>query len=632
MKHRFARDTMTYDTFEDIDAHFARFIGEMAGSDAPDLIIAAALVSRATRNGNVCLYLKHYAGQTVHLADLLNSPFTCPKFDIWYQTLLRQPVVGYPGQYCPLILDDAGRLYLYRYWAYEKDLAQGLLARAGGEDPVVDYVRLQASLQRHYPYAPDQTNDAQRIASALAVLKRLCIVVGGPGTGKTTAIARTLAIMQEQNPHEAMRIMMAAPTGKAAVQLQDTLQRIKPRLNVDPNIRKMIPEEVTTIHRLLKPIAGSPFFKHDQHNPIQTDALVVDEASMVDLPLMYKLLQALPNSARLLLVGDKNQLASVETGAVLGDICNADRMEGFSAPFEQVLINVGATEPEKSLAANSGLHTLADHIVVLHHPYRFKPESGIGRLSQAVNQGRVSETLQLLRSEAYSDIGWESEMKREPLLARLVQFVIQGYRDYLTCKDPQQALERMHSFKVLCAVNHGPWGVEAVNRMASERLSLEGLISLRTSSPWYAGRPVMITRNDHRLGLFNGDMGLTWRNRRNGDSTYAVYFKSPRGGYRRFAPHQLPPHQTVYATTVHKSQGSEFDHVVLVLPKPDQKVLSRELIYTAITRARRRFVVLGSSEAIEKAVERPIARTSGLQGLLWAPTTENASTSGQDVK
>jgi exodeoxyribonuclease V alpha subunit len=610
---------MTDEPLEHIDTHFARFIGQTAGSQDPDLIMSAALVSRATRNGNVCLHLRQHAGKRVTLPGVSASPHTLPAFDTWCRQLMRQPVVGKPGEYCPLVLDDVGRLYLYRYWAYERGLAQALLARTCAKDPVIDHQCLRESLQRHYQRQPGAAFDAQCIASAVAVLKRLCIVVGGPGTGKTTAIARMLAVLLEQPLQPPPRIMLATPTGKAAAQMQATLRHLKSELNSPPHIRDAIPETVETIHRLLQPISGSPYFRHDHQNPIPAEVLVVDEASMVDLPLMYKLLQALSASARLILVGDRDQLASVEAGAVLGDICDPTHMHTFTAPLQQSLVALGAMEIEACHGSDTDPPAMADHIVVLDRPHRFEVEGGIGRLSRAVNQGRSAKTLALLQDGALTDIEWIPDTEPERLLARLAQFVIQGYRNYLASDDPHQALEKLQSFQVLCAVNHGRWGVDAINRLATATLAADGLIATRTASSWYAGRPVMITRNDHQLDLFNGDIGVTWPARQAGHRAFRVYFKGPGRTYRKFAPHRLPPHQTVYATTVHKSQGSEFDHVVLVLPAQDQKVLTRELLYTAITRARKRFTLCGASKVIEKMVLRPIARSSGLHSLLWSP-------------
>jgi exodeoxyribonuclease V alpha subunit len=264
-----------------------------------------------------------------------NGPMIAPPLADWRTALRQSPVVGRPGDYAPLILDDAGRLYLYRYWAYERQLAEDVLRRLADEPSGVDIPRLRAGLDRLFPPAGDAEVDWQRIAAAVAVLKQFCVISGGPGTGKTTTVIRILALLAEQAARP-LHIALTAPTGKAATRMQEAIRLARDRLPVSPAIREAIPGEAMTIHRLLGYRPGSVRFRHDRDNPLPVDALVVDEASMVDLALMAKLVRALPPRARLILLGDKDQLASVEAGAVLGDICGDST--GFSPAFRERLI------------------------------------------------------------------------------------------------------------------------------------------------------------------------------------------------------------------------------------------------------------------------------------------------------
>jgi exodeoxyribonuclease V alpha subunit len=608
------------DFFSEIDIHFARFITRFSAAENPDLFLAAALVSRATGNGDICLDLKATAGALLFDRQDDSSTTLCPSLDRWRHQLLSSPAVGRPGDACPLILDDRNRLYLYRYWEYEKKLADFIRQQTEGELQDYNPRKLKQSIHRLFPSGANQKIDWQKVAAVVAILKRFSVITGGPGSGKTFTLAGILALFLECTHRVKPTIYLAAPTGKAAARLAESIEAAKQTLDCSDAIKNSIPKEVYTLHRLLKPIADTPYFHRNADNPLTADFVVVDEASMVDLALMSKLTQAVTPDARLLLVGDKDQLASVEAGSVLGDICDRQINHGLSKGFQKKIEELTQIQLDDSVQMSASTTGLTDCITVLQRSFRFAPDSGIGGLSRAVNRGDVNACLAYLQSPAESSILWHEVHAAKNLRQDFMRIIVEGYRKYLTINDPVLAMEDFNRVKILCALKVGPFGVNAVNTLAEQVLDREGLISLRQRDryPWYRGRPVLITKNDYSLGLFNGDIGITLADpEAPGDALY-VYFPDTSGELKRFPPHRLSEHETVYAMTVHKSQGSEFDHIALLLPEKDNPLLTRELIYTALTRARLTVSVWGSASVLKAAITRKIERKSGLRDALWA--------------
>lgn len=572
--------------FSPIDRAFARLMTRLAGTDAPELMLASALASNWTGNGHVCLDLARVANLALAMdQEGIPAAFPIPPLADWRRALENLPVIGKPGEYRPLILDDKGRLYLCRYWQYENDLAQELLRRAGQDYPIPDPALFAEGLDRLFA-----REDGQRRAASVAMARNLCLITGGPGTGKTTTVAKILALLLEQVGGNPLRIALAAPTGKAAARLQESIREVKASLSCPPSVREAIPEQAATIHRLLGTIPGSPYFRHNRENPLRINVLVVDEASMVDLPLMVKLVEAIPRSARLILLGDKDQLASVEAGAVLGDLC-ASASAGQDIPQQPAL---------------------AGCIAPLTTNFRFGAESGIGALCEAVCAGESGRALLLLEQGRFKDISWSDLTAGKTLLA---DHLCAGYSNYLATDDPRETLHRLNQFRVLCALRKGPFGVEAINRMVEEGLAKKGLIS--PTGPWYHGRPIMVTANDYELLLYNGDIGVILADPAAGNQLRA-FFPDQAGGLRTVAPARLPRHETVFAMTVHKSQGSEFARVLLLLPDQPAPVLTRELIYTGISRARRRVDLWGEVSVFQDALARVVERSSGLRDALCA--------------
>jgi len=589
-----------------LDAHLARLLGRLAGREDPLLDPSVRLVCRLTGQGHICANLAELAGNP--LADPgEDQPMIAPPLAEWCDALRRSPVVGRPGEYAPLVLDEAGRLYLYRYWEYERQIAEDLLRRSVEEPGDVDLPRLREGLDRLFPPAADGAVDWQRTAAAVAVLRRFCVISGGPGTGKTTTVIRILALLLEQAAGRPLQIALAAPTGKAAARMQEAIRLTRERLPVSQEIREAIPDEAMTIHRLLGFRPGSVRFRHDLENPLPVDVLVVDEASMVDLALMAKLVRALSPRARLILLGDKDQLASVEAGAVLGDICGESL--GFSADFSRRLAVATGVE----FGGEGDGPPIRDAIVGLTHSYRFGETSGIGRLARHVNRGDGREALALLERGACQDVVWQPLDSPRDLATRLAE-AAERLGAYLADGTPESALEGLDRLRVLSAHRTGPFGVETLNQLVEECLETRGVIHPR--SPWYHGRPVLITANDYNLRLFNGDLGITLLDPAS-EGKPRVFFRTPEGGVRRLPPARLPERETAFVTTVHKSQGSEAETVLLILPNELTPVMTRELIYTGITRARSRVEIWGTGSVFEAAVCRRLQRSSGLHDALW---------------
>lgn len=604
--------------FTPLDRYFARFIAKVFGEERKEALLVAALASWSASEGNICLDLKTLAGRLP--AGRKDDVFLLPPLNEWQRILRLSPAVGCPGDFKPLILDDRGRLYLYRYWEYEKKLADFISGKAKSRGGAVkgaeeDNLSLfKEKLNLFFPADAGGGLNRQKLAAAISLLKGVSVISGSPGMGKTTAVAGIMALLLELSPHGKLSIALTAPTGKAAARLQEAVNKTKETLPCSEAVKAAIPEKATTIHRLLQSEPHSPYFRHHGENPLQVDAVIVDEASMVDLPLLSKLVQAMPTAAKLILLGDKDQLTSVEAGAVMGDICGFASPDIFSHDFIETLeILTGDKLKGDLLSGGSGM---SDCVVQLKKNYRFGEESGIGQVSAAVNRGDAQAAISLLKSGDFCDIRWR-EPRYDRLLPFLKDMVVEGFRDYsrtLVAGDPEEVFDLFDSFRILCALRQGPRGVYAINAIVEQLLKEEGLIFPKRR--WYPGRPVMITRNDYQLRLFNGDTGVILPDPEGGDGLGA-FFRDASGVVRKFSPLRLPEHETVYAMTVHKSQGSEFGRVLFILPDRDAPVLTRELIYTGITRARNFVEIWGREEVFREAVSRRVRRASGLGDALW---------------
>ncbi|WP_174874870.1 exodeoxyribonuclease V subunit alpha [Vogesella oryzae] len=511
--------------------------------------------------------------------------------------LLRQtPLAGRSGDYTPLIVDDAGRLYFARQWQDETRLAEALATLARDPQPLpASAAQIEALLDALFGAAT--APDWQRLAARLAMQRRFLTISGGPGTGKTTTVVRLLAALASLSPRPLV-MAMAAPTGKAAARLTESVRAARDKLALADEVRAQLPDKAQTLHRLIGLLPGSARPRQHAANPLPLDVLVVDEASMVDLTLMAQTLAALPAHARLILLGDKDQLASVDAGAVLGDICSrqAWRRETAATLAAQGFDLPGVVDDDA---------LLADSVVVLGKSHRFGEHSGIGRLARAVNAADLPAVRALLADDSLADVAQVSTLPDGAgLLAQRERY----WQALAAGAAPAELFAAFGEFMLLAAERHAVAGINAAIESELERLGRKP-----PGSDWYPGRPVMVTRNDYSIGLFNGDIGITVQQ---GDRL-RVMFPTPDGDWREVAPARLPEHDTVYAMTVHKSQGSEFGCVWLALPAAAGAMLTRSLVYTAITRARQQFVLAGNLAVLLAGVEFAPPRHSGLAARLW---------------
>ena len=567
--------------------YFAAFIADQSQTDIDDLpSLSAAIVSEANLAGNTCIRLDSFYRRPLFNSSRIDAaeiPVGIDGVD-WAEKLHSNICIGDPQEHSPLIL-DGGRLYLNRYWFYEDFIARkiGALLQRGNNAE-----RSQVSQQVDSLYASTKSVDDDQInAVKSAASGRFSVISGGPGSGKTSTVVRILAVLLMRDPQ--CRIALAAPTGKAAARMMASINQCIDQDDIDTGIRQSIPRQAQTIHRLLR-YRHRGFDYHEQH-PLPVDCVVIDEASMIDLKLMYQLLTALPDHARLILLGDRDQLASVAAGNVLGDITG------------------------HGLGIDSGTTAISASIALLRHNYRFNQDSAIGEVAALVNQGERDAAMTLL---GHNDKGlrWYEE-GGDQIHAAALDWLYDAYQPIFSSDTPADALKVYEKTRVLCANNEGPLGVVTLNRMVSTTLLARNNLP---AAERFSGLPIMITRNHHALGLFNGDTGILWQY----EDGLRACFRDSKGGFRDLAINRLPDFTPAWAGTVHKSQGSEFDSVLLILPSdPASEVLSRELMYTAVTRARRQFILHAPRDVVSSTIENLTERHSGLAQRLGWPDREN---------
>ncbi|MBP3983979.1 exodeoxyribonuclease V subunit alpha [Pseudoxanthomonas helianthi] len=613
-----------------LDDALARTLQRLDPSTPDEVLAAAALASLAVAQG-------HAGFDPTQPGQLVDAELPWPQPQAWLQQLAASRFVATPSSSddaaatAPLALEH-GLLYLRRYREYERRLALGLrrIAAQSVEGDITAIAPLFATL---FPDA--HTGDRQARAAALALRRTLLLVTGGPGTGKTTTIARLLALRVAQASRAGAtppRIALAAPTGRAAERMADSLRRATRQmaaLGVDAPLLAALPGEASTLHRLLGTIPDSPRFRHHADNPLPFDIIVVDEASMVDLPLMCKLVEAVADGAQLVLLGDADQLPSVEAGDVLAAILAAaglgDALAEEDAHALQPLLGPAdvafarhpreggdpvtspfAEQEQKSLDSRlrgsdeqGGLH---GHRIHLQRGWRQSDALHLAPLAEAVRNGDATEALALLRGGTLGGVHFHEGVE-DPLQAR--PDLLAQWRELATLADPAQALARANRLRLLTAVREGAQGARGLNARIEAALS-----GRRIGAPpaWFPGRLLLVTENSYRHGLFNGDVGICLAD---AAGTPLAWF-SGADGVRAFHPAALPAHESAFAMTVHKAQGSEFDEVWLQLPRGDSRVLSRELVYTGLTRARSALHIAGTADVIEKALARHASRVSGL--------------------
>lgn len=584
-----------------IDIQAARLVARIDREQCQELPLLAALTSWASGQGHTCLPLT--AVPALLTEGHVGAASFPPSADLRTR-LLVSPAIGQPGAIRPLILDDHDNLYLYRLFHAEEVVARALRQRSASMDTPIGSDALSILAQLFPESAVTDTLDWQRTAAVLALFRRFLVIAGGAGTGKTHTAARILALLATLAPAP-LRIALAAPTGKAALRLQESIRAAKATLPAP--LAAQIPEQAQTLHRLLGYQHLRPDFFHNSTNPLHLDLLMLDEASMIDVPLMAATLSALPPRCQVILLGDQDQLASVEAGNLFGDLCG-DGAVRWSAQLRHALQPFlgAASLPAETVGPGE---PLADSLIRLQVSRRFRRESGISALAQAVQSGEA-DALEAVMQRPFPDLhiaAPSGSITSSWLTERILPFILPLF----TAESPRSALQALSSRRILCALREGPAGVEGINRLAENLCRRHGHIP--HGEQYYRGMPVLILRNAYNLGLFNGDTGILWPD----DSGHLLaWFPFADGQLKAFSLGRLPAWQPSYALTVHKSQGSEFDQVLLLLPDEDRPILSRELLYTGITRARAELTLCCRPKLLHLVSQRRVVRYSGLGNAL----------------
>lgn len=601
----------------------------------------AYLLSKAQGDNHVCLNLERLAQKKTKL--YAGGPILhLPKWPLWQQTLLNSPVFvsandgrsdnGSEHKVAPIIIDGEA-CYLARYWRYERLVADLLLQKISSNDDVKELGQIQQALEQLFPEPSNKDDiDWQKVACAMAAMQKLAVITGGPGTGKTTTVIRLLALilLREQSKTQQasnLVIRLVAPTGKAAVRMTESIRNAKQYLDLDPELKALIPEQASTIHRLLGTIPDSVDFRHHESRKLNIDLLVLDEASMVDLPLMAKLLSALPINCQIILLGDKDQLSSVEAGSILADLCASISQfnDRISMNYSPKMVSYLSETCQIDLVGqqakfNHKPSRIADSICMLQKSHRFA--GGIGELAQAVNGRHSTQAINLLEDTTKQDI----ELHDQDLQSQLIKLAAEQYGHFLQGIDnsPSDVIRTFDEFRVLCASRKGPMGTIELNKKIEHALPLSALSvgkdKVGKDNDFYPGRPVMISRNDYNVRLFNGDTGIVLPSAECGGEL-RVYFLQSDGTVRAVLPSRLPPHDTAFAMTIHKSQGSEFKHVALALAEEGStsSLMSKEVVYTGITRAKTKVDIFTDKTVLKTAIEQLTLRQSGLKEKLSTP-------------
>jgi exodeoxyribonuclease V alpha subunit len=600
--------------FRAIDCQWIEQLAQHAGENDHSVWMAGALCSAYLGAGHICIDLVtlwQMPPEGMSVDELRNALAAggVNSVQAWCDALHASCLVATAPNLAerPMVLVGT-RLYLYRYYQYE----QQVLNYFKKQFDVAPFDVDAGLLAQLFP-EPSETVNWQKVSVANAASLPFSVISGGPGTGKTTTVTKLLALLVAQSFSQGkpLRIELAAPTGKAAARLTESISSAKADLPLSDEIKLAIPEQASTLHRLLGSDFGRSRFKHNKDNPLHLDVLLVDEVSMVDLPMMAKLIDAMPPHARLILLGDKDQLASVEAGSVLGDLSFGIENVYFQPEWAARLAFV--TGEDITPFGNALAHPISRALTLLRTSYRFHANSGIGHLAKAMNAGDAKGVLRCLQS-GLDDVHWcvpeEGQTKAD------IATLAKGYDDYWEAVRQKRGIAELYAtfsrYQILTAVRQGEFGVEKINAHLELYFYQRGRV--KDPHVWYPGKAVMLTRNDAALGLFNGDIGLCMPD---DSQRLRVWFMQPDGSFTGLLPSRLSEFEVVFAMTVHKSQGSEFDRVALLLPITPSPVLTKELLYTGITRAKKDVTLWGASSLIRNATHARIQRHSGLIEALW---------------
>jgi exodeoxyribonuclease V alpha subunit len=643
--------TIPFDASDALARGFAKHLAAIAKrSGAPAEVVsplehAAYRVSLACSAGSVCIPL----GELLHsgkdeldakLEPPLKPTLEPPHTAKWRSDLeaLREALFAstmlsasdHPIR--PLVIDEQDRLYLNRYFDYEERLARRLLQTYTGPRQAIDQ-SLKDFFQRLFPQqhrASDVKPDWQALAVALAINRGFTLISGGPGTGKTTSVLKLIICAKYMDPE--CRIRLAAPTGKAASRMLEALSKAAEGIGQTIDLCKEVegirtalelPKEAFTVHRLLGASSHADRFHYDRDHPLPLDLLIVDEASMLDLALTVQLIEAVPSTARIVFLGDKDQLAAVEAGAVFAELSASPCLSLACCEQLEQITGISASSYQNASPSEPSL----DNVIWLRHNYRFAKHSDIDDLIGLINKGDAKTLMARLKSGSYQSITWHDDTS-SPLSGEAKALLLEPMADYIKqldtdCQDLFSLFDRLGRYKILCAERDGPRGVEAMNQIVNEATQMaqrgrghikrERFVDDAVYQTWYPGQCIMVLRNDYHLGRFNGDIGIVMPNTQGHP---VVYFPDALEPNKAISLSRLGDYELSFALTVHKAQGSEFDHICLVLPNKTSPVVNKSLLYTAISRAKKSVSIIASETILFEAIARPVKRYSGIRSRI----------------
>ncbi len=581
-------------TYNDIHQQFASFF------KSETLKPLAYLVSKKLAEGHIC----------VDLNDVDEEKDELPSYYLAIEQAIKniakdKLVTENTANKQPFVLHQ-NRLYLQRYFNYESSILQRIQAFVASEkatepERVQQLTNNQEFIKQLFSSSAGIVN-WQLAAAVNSYLNNFSIITGGPGTGKTTTVAKILAILFHLNGD--LKVGLAAPTGKASARMAESLKSAK--LEVSEHIKNKFQEiQPSTLHRLLGYIPDSPYFKHNAENPLNYDVIIVDESSMIDVALFAKLLDAVGKETRVILLGDKNQLASVEAGSLFGDLCMAQQQLNVFTAERLALINsfIDDASSQINTAPSASPHPLFQHIVELQYSHRFNSDEGIGKFSKAVINNDIAKITSFIEVNNDEQVQIDTDYT-----SAIFKKFVSNYQDYIQEPDIKTALKKLNHLRVLCAIREGEHGLYTTNKKIEQYLVEKNLLVL--DKEFYQNRPIIMNSNNYDLGLFNGDVGII---RKDDNNDYKAYFEDSEGNLKTVLPGLLAKVETVFAMTIHKSQGSEFEQILMILPPAEGiTILTRELLYTGITRAKKKVILQASSQAILDASAAQVKRASGI--------------------
>jgi len=545
-----------HDFFSELGYFFARSMAVAYNAKDPIVMVSCALVLQALLDGHVCLDMTTLEGTQKNLSETGHLIVKYPDAETWTTALRKSSMIS-DSIHTPLVLDSGLKLYLARYFHFQNRLVENIAQRVNFPSPPMDETLIDEFLEEFFPGC-DENHLPQKKAVKNAVLKRFSIISGGPGTGKTfviRTIRRLLSLYTKKIGQAEQKIICVAPTGKAASKL----------------------EEGSTIHNALRLLIKKPGFYYNKNNLLNKDVVIIDEASMIDLPLLARLLEAVPLEAKVIMTGDKHQLTSIQAGAVFNDLC--------------------------------AVNELSSNTISLSYNFRSRGKTGIEKLSKAINEGDIQHFEALLLSKDYPDLIFKDYDNSESVMGILQTYIMEGYRPFNDAQNAAEALTKLDEFRILCAHNKGEYGSLQVNHICEKILRSSYNSDIEEKSFIKA---IMVNSNDYKKGLFNGDTGVAIE--KNGKIT--AFFKDLDNNIRQYRYSDLPSHDMAFAITIHKSQGSEFDSVLMFIPSRFSPVVTKQLLYTGVTRARKKVIIIGNLDIMKAAISVNVKRHSGVEEYL----------------